>query len=182
MRAFLAIVFTCTACGGSNFDVGQESNDSSSLDDSTAPDDSSSSAETLPGSDSAIATDSSAVADSSDSTPTDTRPVDDSGCSIVHDNGVGQTWTDCVPLGTYNIEQAMKACAAAYGGDRTKCEKTACSGTPTPDGNAVCTNFALKTLPWGCWSHTGAFAGHAKMSPVGVEVGNCPSDTSPVWK
>lgn len=31
---------------------------------------------------------------------------------VTHDNGLGQTWQDCVPLGTYNEGQAMKACAA----------------------------------------------------------------------
>lgn len=35
-------------------------------------------------------------------------------CTLVtHDNGVGQTWQDCVPLGTYNQAQAMKACVAS---------------------------------------------------------------------
>jgi hypothetical protein len=35
-------------------------------------------------------------------------------CTLVtHDNGVGQTWQDCVPLGTYNEGQAMKACKAS---------------------------------------------------------------------
>lgn len=33
--------------------------------------------------------------------------------SVTHDNGLGQTWQDCVPLGTLNLSQAMKACAAS---------------------------------------------------------------------
>lgn len=38
-------------------------------------------------------------------------------CALVtHDNGLGQTWQDCVPLGTYNLEQAMKACVASGAG------------------------------------------------------------------
>jgi hypothetical protein len=41
----------------------------------------------------------------------------DAGCTLVtHNNGLGQTWTDCAPLGTYNLEQAMKACAASFHG------------------------------------------------------------------
>jgi hypothetical protein len=32
---------------------------------------------------------------------------------VTHDNGLGQIWQDCVPLGTYNLSQAMKACAAS---------------------------------------------------------------------
>jgi len=38
------------------------------------------------------------------------------GCTIVHDNGLGQTWQDCVPLGTYDQTQAMKACVASGAG------------------------------------------------------------------
>jgi hypothetical protein len=35
-------------------------------------------------------------------------------CTLVtHSNGIGQTWQDCVPLGTYNESQAMKACEAS---------------------------------------------------------------------
>jgi hypothetical protein len=32
---------------------------------------------------------------------------------VTHSNGLGQTWQDCVPLGTYNEEQALKACKAS---------------------------------------------------------------------
>ena len=40
-------------------------------------------------------------------------PEVDAGCALVtHDNGAGQTWQDCVPLGTYDEAQAMKACEA----------------------------------------------------------------------
>ena len=33
--------------------------------------------------------------------------------SATHSNGLGQTWTDCVPLGTYDSAQALKACRAS---------------------------------------------------------------------
>lgn len=40
------------------------------------------------------------------------EPVD--ACApVTHDNGLGQTWQDCVPLGTYDLIQAMKACKAS---------------------------------------------------------------------
>lgn len=36
------------------------------------------------------------------------------GCELVeHYNGLGETWEDCVPAGTFNAEQAMKACSAS---------------------------------------------------------------------
>lgn len=40
-------------------------------------------------------------------------PVVDACAPVTHDNGLGQTWTDCVPLGTYDEAQAMKACRAS---------------------------------------------------------------------
>lgn len=46
------------------------------------------------------------------------RPLGSGGgtdaCTFVtHRNGVGQTWQDCVPLGTFNESQATKACKAS---------------------------------------------------------------------
>lgn len=39
----------------------------------------------------------------------------DMACTqYTHSNGLGQTWTDCVPLGTYNDTQAKKACIASF--------------------------------------------------------------------
>ena len=32
---------------------------------------------------------------------------------VTHSNGIGQTWQDCFPLGTYNQSQALKACKAS---------------------------------------------------------------------
>jgi hypothetical protein len=50
------------------------------------------------------------------------------GCTpITHDNGIGQTWQDCVPLGTYNDAQAMMACKAS--GAATCVPSTRCGPT-----------------------------------------------------
>jgi hypothetical protein len=43
-----------------------------------------------------------------------------------HSNGLGQTWVDCVALGTYNSAQAMKACTASY--PATSCKTIASGG------------------------------------------------------
>ena len=40
----------------------------------------------------------------------------DACAPVTHDNGLGQTWQDCVALGTYTQVQAMKACAASGAG------------------------------------------------------------------
>lgn len=46
---------------------------------------------------------------------------------VTHDNGLQQTWKDCVPLGTYNQAQAMKACKAS---SATTCSpSTRCGST-----------------------------------------------------
>jgi hypothetical protein len=46
---------------------------------------------------------------------------------FTHDNGNQQTWKDCVPPGTYNEEQAMKACKAS--GAATCVTSTRCGPT-----------------------------------------------------
>jgi hypothetical protein len=57
--------------------------------------------------------------------------VDADACApVTHDNGLGQTWQDCVPLGTYDLDQAMKACTA-HTGDVRKCAKApGCGSAP----------------------------------------------------
>lgn len=48
--------------------------------------------------------------------------VGDAGCApVTHDNGLGQTWQDCVPSGTYDTSQAKKACEAW-------CDTNGCAG------------------------------------------------------
>lgn len=51
----------------------------------------------------------------------------DGGPEVTHSNGVGQAWTDCVPLGTYDQSQAMKACEAW-------CSARGCAGTGCVEG------------------------------------------------
>src|SRR5262249_35456040 len=68
-----------------------------------------------------------ASSDSSDSSETvggasNTSGARDAGGSsggtcagVSHTNGLGQTWQDCVALGTYNHEQALNAGRASFG-------------------------------------------------------------------
>lgn len=43
----------------------------------------------------------------------DEPDADDSGCPLVtHSDGLGQSWTDCTPLGTYSQDEALAACNA----------------------------------------------------------------------
>lgn len=54
-------------------------------------------------------------------------PTADACALVTHDNGLGATWEDCVPLNTYNQEQATKACRSS--GAASCIVDTVCSGT-----------------------------------------------------
>lgn len=63
-------------------------------------------------------------------------------CTIVtHENGLGQTWQDCTPLGTHDEDQAMKACAASGA--------TSCVRTGGCNGAAITANRAGQCGVWG---------------------------------
>jgi hypothetical protein len=85
---------------------------------------------------------------------------------VTHSNGIGQTWTDCVPLGTYNTMQALKACAAFLG-----VSVPACNVSPVSDcgGGTV-------SIAGGTWTYNGPNEGHVQTSP-----NVCPSVASPMW-
>jgi hypothetical protein len=110
-----------------------------------------------------------------DSSPVDSSHVDvepDVCAPVTHANGVGQTWTDCAPLGTYNETEAMQACMAdsdAGGG---------CYFVTRPCNNdgiesAVCSAPSLATF---CWTYAGMFTGYAAPAP------GCPTSADPMWR
>ncbi len=87
----------------------------------------------------------------------------DAGCALVtHDNGAGQTWQDCVPLGTYNQEQAMKACeawAVAVGGvGCTAITGTRCGTLARVDAENAARTFVMQ------WRWQGSDAGNTIRS------------------
>jgi hypothetical protein len=71
-------------------------------------------------------------------------------CQDMHNNGIGQTFTDCVAPGTYNQTQATEACAA-FTGDASQCHvSTTCSSGVSAvcsDGNPSACN---------CWVFSGS--------------------------
>jgi len=85
--------------------------------------------------------------------------VIDAGCTLItHDNGLGQTWQDCVPLGTYNEAQATKACKVS---GATTC--TANPGNPTCNGaNRIVCGSGSSFV--GCWGYAGFVAGYVSRS------------------
>lgn len=95
--------------------------------------------------------------------------ADGDGCTpVTHSNGAGQMWTDCVPLGTYNETQAMKACAA-----QAVTEPAIYSCIASSD---VCSAemYVESTGGFGIWTYAGPFTGY--FGP-----GNCPTSSDPMW-
>jgi hypothetical protein len=97
-------------------------------------------------------------------------------CALVtHDNGLGQTWQDCVPLGTHDEAQAMKACKASGA--------TSCFLGSTVDPK--CGSVIMGMIANGCngvWGYAGATSGLARG---GVPVCTCPGGsggTDSTWK
>jgi hypothetical protein len=98
-----------------------------------------------------------------------------SACAITHNNGVGQSYYDCVDAGTYNQTQAGKACTA-YTNDQFACMAASCIGDAgdmvicgTPDGGTNCV----------CWDYVGQDLSHVYKS--GTTTCYCPGSTDPTW-
>jgi hypothetical protein len=62
---------------------------------------------------------------------------------VVHDNGIGGSWTDCQPLGTYTVDEAMAACASAVGSDNCEAGGDACRGLTA--GSVIADSVCAKT-------------------------------------
>lgn len=100
-------------------------------------------------------------------------PDANDGCvPVVHSNGVGQTYTDCVPLDTYGPDEAARACAASNAGTCGQ-NRFVCGGGPTVE----CTLMATTCR---CWSYTGPTAGRVDTSKAGALCA-CPAQSDPMW-
>ena len=88
-------------------------------------------------------------------------PEKDGGCALVtHDNGLGQTWQDCVPLGTYDQAQAMKACAVS--GEKS-CLVVSVCGSSLPEVRGYNADNSLG----GRWGYEGVLAGYVGTGTLG---------------
>jgi hypothetical protein len=152
--------------------------DAPSTDDATvdAPGDG---ADDAPGDDTGVG--EAGAADAGDAQPTvdasdgggGAPDASDGGCKpVVHGNGLGQFYSDCAPLGTYNETEAAKACAAANQG--ACMANTALCGA---GADMECTTSANTCL---CWTYLGANAGRARVSGAGV-ICQCPVASDPLW-
>lgn len=90
---------------------------------------------------------------------------------VAHDNGIGQSWEDCVELGTYSKAQAMKACDAS---DATQCtDSQSCGG-----GNFVVIGRDTASNIIGAWGYGGAVESFVCS---GATCSGCPTGGS-TWK
>jgi hypothetical protein len=99
----------------------------------------------------------------------------DGGCArpVTHLNmivPIGQTFTDCAPLNTFDETQAMEACQASNGGACTMNANVCVAG----DKAIVCNTGT----PCECYS--GNNVGHMSKSGLGALCA-CPGPTDPFW-
>jgi hypothetical protein len=98
--------------------------------------------------------------------PRPDRAANACGCPecVVHSNGVGDIFQDCVASGTHNAVQALEACSA-FTGDGADCKIELCaggSGGPGKTlGQAVC---GTQASVCDCWAYAGAEVGLVKSS------------------
>jgi hypothetical protein len=79
-------------------------------------------------------------------------------CQTAHSNGVGGTYYDCNPLGTYGSSSAMEACLAFAGGDASKCT----DGWDCHDDSSikqVCYVDSSNNCQMYCWTYAGTAVG-----------------------
>jgi hypothetical protein len=104
-------------------------------------------------------------------TPDSSSAVD--ACTpLVHSNGIGQTYLDCAPLGTYNVTTATEACAAwaaTWGGSASSCSSASCGvgSEGATDGQGH----------WANWAYESGNAGHVLLSTVD----GCDLSSTPTW-
>jgi hypothetical protein len=98
-------------------------------------------------------------------------------CQTTHDNGVGNSYYDCLTAGTYTLAQAMKACTA-YTGNASQCVQFTC--VTATDGPIVCSTGAM-TQNCICWSYGGNNVGNADNAggPPGRFGNNCFCPSTP---
>jgi len=109
-----------------------------------------------------------AAPDAPDAAPATEGGEGDACAPVSHTDGLGQSWQDCVPLGTYSLSEAMAACVAGYG-SALACSSHICgTGQPSdPAFHAVCGSVV-------CWAYDGPYVGKVTLPASG----GCPSSGS----
>jgi hypothetical protein len=108
------------------------------------------------------------------------------GCQTSHNNGVGQKFYDCAPLGTYNVTQATEAAAAAT--SQPGSTTLASCGTGASVQSVLCkvVTFSTTTGACTCWTYaaTGTYASTLGLVYTTTTAGcGCPNPGvgNPTW-
>jgi len=81
-------------------------------------------------------------------------------CQPQHNDGVGESFYDCTPLGTYTVNLAMAACAAETG-NIAQCAASQCVGVAGGKFGIVCSSGASTCT---CWNYEGTYAGYVRTN------------------
>ena len=87
-----------------------------------------------------------------------------------HSDGVGQTFEDCIALGSYSEALAIDACNAFRGMGGVGCVSATCSSS-AGEALIVCTEGLMTSCA--CWVYSGADVGHMRL---GDSPTDCPCD------
>ena len=112
------------------------------------------------------------------------RLVPECATPLAHQNGTGQSWTDCTPAGTIDRAQATSACEYDPKGNQYSCGDLV---TCDPDAGAssdlaVCTATKSGGGPYeacDCWTFQGVAAGRVHSSTSGCV---CATVSDPSWE
>lgn len=182
-RVLIALALCLNACGGSAFEYGNvgavdhgDADVEAAVTDDAAPD-AAPEADQEPDS-------GQVVADAgNDAHETGSVDADAAMPSCTHSNGLGQTYHDCSPLGTYTQATATEACIA-FTGNAGQCMtiESPCSGVTGPVQNLICGFRQPGQTPWGCWDYGvgDQFLGRvAERTTTGT--GICVVSSDPTW-
>lgn len=176
--ALLGLAMVLWGCGGAAFEPGPDAIE-------------------LPDAQSAPADGGSRGGDSSSADGGETEATQDAGCDrcsclpdgavgcaippfdasdecllFTHSDGIGQSWMDCTPPGTYDLAEAQAACMA----DSSPCFQHSCTG----GDQAVCNRDLAVTGYCTCWTYAGPDAGHVNSEPC-VDVAHAYCGGSVTW-
>lgn len=109
-----------------------------------------------------------------DGNPADGCESQDPGCSptYTHSTGLGQTFVDCTPVGSYSLGLAIEA-AAWWRGTSGDNQVVSCS-----DGSGL---VATTDGAWAVWVYSGSLAGYVSTGSSGTDP-VCPTSSDPAWQ
>ena len=179
------LAFAMVSCGGDPFTVAQTL-DEVRLD--AAPADASDPALDAPAESAPTIDSGTGGADAEDAdggSGEDARPEADAAqeveaCSpVTHSDGLGQSWSDCAPLGTYDQAEAQAACSA-WAAVNGSSGALGCSVSICPDGASTIVYWLSTEATCAAnWVYQGAATGH--VGPVGIGC-MCPTQSDPSWQ